>query len=597
MSCIVRPRPTGLALRLVSAVYGLAVLPSASLAGIVATGDVSDDTTNGLIVGNTGVGSVVATDVFRSYGGVGIVVGKEAGSNGSLTIGSGADYKSGFAPGLPPVVVGGLGTALVEVQAGGALGGWTNLSIGSLGTLRISGGNLSVLDASRAAGGVLDFQSGVVFIGSAETVGSAGFFAADPNLTAGKEMTLGGLTIDAGHTATLAGGKLAISSGGFDGPGTFAFNGGQLWLRGADRALSTTGLLGASIQLTTGKTLLIDDRTTIAAGVGVVVDGGALALEEVVELGTLTYEAGDLELTQRFVIGEGGLVGNTLTLGAGDTIRSLDLRVVGGDLTIDGGTIKPTRLGSSVGETYIGADSLGNAGSATFTGSAFDATRSRLVVGGTLGTGSVIVRDGAKLKLDSGAGSLAIGSFFTGNPNGQGTLHIEAASVDAREVRIGSVGELILSDGGTLKATEIDFRDQTGTTSKSKLSLELSEVMFEASYEAISIGTTGTVVKLTEVVLDVSLLPGELLGLDRVVTLADWSDLATFSGLFQDAAGNPLGEGALIGSFNGIDLFITYQGRYGTSDTSGISLYTVPEPSAIAAVGLGGTLLLARRRR
>ena len=53
-----------------------------------------------------------------------------------------------------------------------------------------------------------------------------------------------------------------------------------------------------------------------------------------------------------------------------------------------------------------------------------------------------------------------------------------------------------------------------------------------------------------------------------------------------------LNEGGVVGNFNGFDLFISYRG----GDGNDIVLSTVPEPSSLAMIGLGGAALLRRRR-
>lgn len=87
--------------------------------------------------------------------------------------------------------------------------------------------------------------------------------------------------------------------------------------------------------------------------------------------------------------------------------------------------------------------------------------------------------------------------------------------------------------------------------------------------------------------LFVSLIGGHTLGFNQEYLIADigGSLLGQFNGL---------GEGDLVGSFNGMDLFISYDANGG----SGISLFTaVPEPGSGILVLMAGLILLRPRRR
>ena len=98
--------------------------------------------------------------------------------------------------------------------------------------------------------------------------------------------------------------------------------------------------------------------------------------------------------------------------------------------------------------------------------------------------------------------------------------------------------------------------------------------------------------------LDISLINGFTLAANQAFGIFHLGDTATRNGTFSGLAG----DGSLVGTFGGTELFITYSGNFGDSgtvDSSGgndIVLYTVPEPAS-AALGALGMILLLRRRR
>ena len=102
----------------------------------------------------------------------------------------------------------------------------------------------------------------------------------------------------------------------------------------------------------------------------------------------------------------------------------------------------------------------------------------------------------------------------------------------------------------------------------------------EAEFDRVVVGGAATL----SGVLEVALIDGFELGFDQRF---EFLSAGSVSGVFAG-----LGDGALVGSFGGMDLFIEY-------GDGGVSLVTVviPEPMSLALLGLGGMGLLGGRRR
>ncbi|MEO0477592.1 MAG: PEP-CTERM sorting domain-containing protein, partial [Planctomycetota bacterium] len=86
--------------------------------------------------------------------------------------------------------------------------------------------------------------------------------------------------------------------------------------------------------------------------------------------------------------------------------------------------------------------------------------------------------------------------------------------------------------------------------------------------------------------LEVTLIDGFTLGVNQAFEILDVD--GTTTGQFVG-----LGEGDLVNTFGGIDLFISYT----AGDGNDVSLYTVPEPGSLALLSLGALGLIVRRRR
>ena len=169
------------------------------------------------------------------------------------------------------------------------------------------------------------------------------------------------------------------------------------------------------------------------------------------------------------------------------------------------------------------------------------ATTLREVNGGNFRfTGGVLTVDEFEGALTQAGGTLAAGTS-------PGITHITGRYTL-------NAGDLEVEIAGLLQDTEHDFYDVTGNVNLNGGSLHVSLISPFAlsNFQQFDIVNVG----------------GTLSG--------------TFAGLPQDA---------LVGNFGGTDLFISYTAGNGND----IALYTIPEPTSLALLGLGGLTLMLRR--
>jgi len=87
--------------------------------------------------------------------------------------------------------------------------------------------------------------------------------------------------------------------------------------------------------------------------------------------------------------------------------------------------------------------------------------------------------------------------------------------------------------------------------------------------------------------LNITFIDDFELGLNQFyqILTADGTQSGQFTGL---------DEGGLVGTFNSINLFITYEPE-NSGGVDGVAVYSVPEPSSALLILLGAGALLARR--
>lgn len=341
--------------------------------------------------------------------------------------------------------------------------------------------------------------------------------------------------------------------------------------------------------------------------------------------GTLNVENGGAVDSYRtgYLGYAGGATGTTTVTGAGSTWTHSNELHVGyfGDGTLnveDGGTV-------SSGDSVVG-NLYNSVSAATVTGTGSSWNTDSLTVG-YYGDATLNVEDGGIVSSSrtseiatfrgsisvatvTGAGSSwAISNELFVGRAGNGTLSIEAGGAvsSSRTGYIGdeaySTGLVTVSGSGSVWTIANRYNLLVGNAGKGTLNVE------EGGH--VSVGTdlfmqanggtaylnfilTSTADPLIDVAGNAS-LAGELtVGLDESLTLVN-GDVFTLidiggtrSGVFSNFA-----QDDLLGTFNGIDLHLSYTG----GDGNDVVAYAVPEPTSLALLAFGGLLLTRRRRR
>src|SRR5262249_14525850 len=143
--------------------------------------------------------------------------------------------------------------------------------------------------------------------------------------------------------------------------------------------VGTGGALGASVDLTSVKSLALTGTTTIDPLRTLTIEGGVLSTGSIVNNGNLIFTSGTLNITRAawLTFGSGGALGTSLTLAAGRNVNVTNTATLnsGAQLTIDGGNFSAASIANS------GTLSLTTAGTLAVSGAISNTSPGRIFVG------------------------------------------------------------------------------------------------------------------------------------------------------------------------------------------------------------------------
>jgi T5SS/PEP-CTERM-associated repeat protein len=681
---------------------GIGVGSSAGAFGLVQiNGGLLEDTTNGLTIGEGGVGTVVLTNsgtISLNGGGIGVGlsagaqglleissgglvtsttnganIGEDTGATGTLEILAGGIYNistHGISDGLDAgatgtilvdgtgallnvsttdtgfaLAIGQNGTGFLTVESNGSFAaGNANLDVGqnagSTGTVVVgSGGQIST---DGAAGiNVGDLGSGLLTIGSGGTVSAGNFFDIAPNGAASGVVIVNGGTLDdkgffsvggAGSGTLLVGGHglvdqtgldmtIGASSGGngtvdvnnatLDTQGVLAVGGagfGEMTVSGAGVVNDGTGEVGIGYQSTGTGNVDVSAGTLLAGGMQVGGFGdGTLTVENqgqvVLNGGTASglgvgasvggFGTGVVDINNGTISETGGGV----TVGSVDEsgflqIGSLGVLITTGTASTSGPPIPPTagEIGATgfglgainvLGGTWIANGQIvvaaSNAGALDISdGGLVNAGTNTVAVGnGSGGLGTITVAGGTLL-----AGSLQIAEPFSGTASGIVTI-AAGSTVDTGSLSEGVGGAVTV--GGSLAVTGSSgiSISQSGN-GPSALTVSSGGTVTNAGFLTVGSGGAGSLEVLSGGVVDQTVGGTFVLGLNS----AGAGSVTVDGGDIDGGSGN-----LIVGSVSGSTGVLVVESG-GTLSAGGVTDGNSGAGS-VTATGPGSTLTAA----
>lgn len=370
---------------------------------VVATGmNVGND--NGAVgnVNLSGTGSQI------SLGATGeLQIGGPTGSAGTVTVGNGATFNTGFT--IIGTSAGSTGT--LTVTGPGSTFNNTFTAVGMF--IGLSGsGALNVLN-----GGLVNVGTGIAAAASTSSTGSATITVSG----AGSTFENGTLRLGTSGpgTMTISDGGLVTTSSSASNAVVVGGNGanGSVTVRDAGSRWTVTGGIDIGSTATATGTLIVQNGGAVSA------NNMSVGYTTTANTGSVTVTGANASLTTTngFVVGDSGT--GTLTISNGGAVTN-------GTATLGSGT------GSSGVATVTGAGSVWNT---TSSGASFGLA--------SFGTGVLTITQGGAVNVDGGAGDLVMAA----GAGSMATLNIGAAAASAAAAP------------GTLNAAEIDVATAGGT--------------------------------------------------------------------------------------------------------------------------------------
>jgi hypothetical protein len=335
-------------------------------------------------------------------------------------------------------------TGTINVVSGGLLS--VSSLAADLPTLNVEGGTVNVAGAIAVNNsGSFNFNSGTVVLQGNRTYNSGATGIAQRVLTgsslgAGKTVEVTG-TLTMGSLYTLNGGTLKV--GRLTNSYNLTFTKGTLEVTNADIEVDSAGLLGDTVQLTSGQSLVASDTVGGAPTGNVnVTAGGILELSGGRLTGnTAVNNSGEIRVSSATSrISGGSLVNTGVIVGSAGRVEA---EVTNGD---DNG---PAIDGGDTGA--IGEIRVGTGGNLRFTGDVTNLVDGRIEAqGGTIdlsngmvNEGRVLVSNGGNLRLSSTTNSSNPGSIeVSGSANIYGDIQNSSGPTEG--------GKIIVSGGGVV---------------------------------------------------------------------------------------------------------------------------------------------------
>ncbi|WP_432799819.1 beta strand repeat-containing protein [Poriferisphaera sp. WC338] len=449
-------------------------------------------------------------------------------------------------------------SGLIQEAAGGA----STLTKTGTGTFTLTGGT----DDAPSIFSALQSESGTVVVDGAHI-----------NLISTETGLQSALTANGGDITLQNGANVQLNN---EDPTElvrgFVFDGNTLTVTGSETSLTGSRIAvqssGSSLIAEDNATIVLTNSLTIDREAYLAIQSGASVSGDFVEIkdfssGLITGSNSQLS-TETTYLGRHGI----LTVQDGGAVQT-DQLTGSGTFNISGND--SLAVGINNGSSTFGGliqDMLGGSGRLTKTGSGtFTLTGDNTFTGGTWVRGGTLL---ANTTTGSATGSGDILLFDGTTLGGKGSIESEAIMFMGSTLAPGE-------SAGQLTVGSVTFHNG------SVLDVELGGLLAGNEYDVLSVLGDATFFGSSSL-LEVSLIDRFELDYNQQFGIMD------IGGLLDGQFAN-LSEGALVNTFNGIDLFITYQ----AGDGNDIALYTaaVPEPASLALLGLAGLALILHDNR
>ncbi len=447
--------------------------------GTVSVGGTGSTFTNSsyLRVGRYGTGTLNINSGGSVSNTIGFI-GVEAGSNGTVTVdGSGSTWTN------TSLYVGGSDTAAgdtgaLTIKNGGKVNATGTLKIWNTGTLTFDGGRMECGIFDNTDIGTFNFTAGTLSFTDNLQVDSVTPFGASDNDDISSTRILevaNTLSVGAGGTLTLAGGRVECTTFDNTSGGTFVFNSGTLAF--ADNLQVDTGSpFGASgsDDITSTRTLEVANTLSLGISGTLTLEGGRIECTafDNTSGGTFDFSSGTLSILGNLQIDSastfsGNTISSASTLEVADTL-SLS---IGGTLTLDGGRVECGAFDNTSSGTFthdsgtmdvVGGSfdpgtadySIDGSGNPILQFSGGSATLSGGLQVADTGTGTMNINSGGSVTNTVGSiGNSAI-AMGTATVDGTGsTWNNTSLYVGGSDTASGGTGTLTVQNGGTVNVT------------------------------------------------------------------------------------------------------------------------------------------------